>query len=94
MAILSFLSINRAMEVYMLVLFWRDCLQMLVFKDLGGLLSKVLSFSIVRKDFKGYAFLEEDSAGEVYVGFVSFKFISFFTDSVRTKFFTQVLKSA
>ena len=78
----------------MLVLFWRDCLQMLVFKDLGGLLSKVLSFSIVRKDFEGYAFLEEDSAGEVYVEFVSFKFISFFTDSVRTKFFTQVLKSA
>ena len=54
----------------------------------------MLSFSIVRKDFKGYAFLEEDSAGEVYVGFVSFKFISFFTDSVRTKFFTQVVKSA
>jgi len=67
---------------------------MLVFKDLGGLLSKVLLFSIVRKDFKVYAFLEGDSAGEVYVGFVSFKFISFFTDSVRTKFFTQVVKSA
>ena len=78
----------------MLVLFWRDCLQMLVFKDSVGLSSNVLSFSIVRKDFKAYASLDEDSAGEVYVGFVSFKFISFFTDSARTKFFTQVVKSA
>ena len=54
----------------MLVLFWRDCLQMLVFKDSVGLSSNVLSFSIVRKDFKAYTSLDEDSAGEVYVGFV------------------------
>ena len=31
MAFLGFLSINRAMKVYILVLFRRDCLQMLVF---------------------------------------------------------------
>ena len=47
MAFLGFLTINRAMEVCMLVLFRRDCLQMLVFKDSVGLSSNVLSFSIV-----------------------------------------------
>lgn len=63
------------------VLFGRDCLQMLVFKDSAGLLSNVLSFSIVRKDFKACTFLKEDLANVVNVGFVSFKFISFLTDS-------------
>ena len=48
MAFQGFLSINRAMEVYMLVLFGLDCLQMLVFKYPVGLSSNVLSFSIVR----------------------------------------------
>ena len=47
MAFLGFLSNNRAMKVYILVLFRRDCLQMLVFKDLVGLSSNMLSFSIV-----------------------------------------------
>ena len=47
MAFLGFLSINRAMKVYILVLFRRDCLQMLVFKDSVGLSSNMLSFSIV-----------------------------------------------
>ena len=32
MAFLGFLSINRAIEVYMLVLFGLNCLQMLDFK--------------------------------------------------------------
>ena len=65
------------MEVYKLVLFGRDYLQMLVFKDSVGLSLNVLSFWIVRKDFKACAFLNEDSAGVVYVEFVSFKVISF-----------------
>ena len=63
------------------VLFGRDYLQMLVFKDSAGLLSNVLSFSIVRKDLKARTFLKEDLANVVNVGFVSFKFISFLTDS-------------
>ena len=65
------------MEVYKFVFFGRDYLQMLVFKDSEGLSLNVLSFWIVRKDFKACAFLNEDSAGVVYVEFVSFKFISF-----------------
>ena len=82
------------MEVYKFVFFGRDYLQMLVFKDSVGLSLNVLSFWIVRKDFKACAFLNEDSAGVVYVEFVSFKFISFRTDSTRTKFLTQVVKFA
>ena len=77
MTFLGFLSVNGATNVYMLVLFGRDCLQILVFKDSPLLSSNVVSFSIVRKDFKACAFLDEDSAGIVYVGFVLFKFISF-----------------
>ena len=63
MAFLGFLSINRAMEIYMLVLFRLFCLQMLVFKYSVGLSLNVLSFSVVRKDFKTCAFLDKDSAG-------------------------------
>ena len=64
MAFLAFLSINRAMEIYMLVFFFRlYCLQMLLFKYSVGLSLNVLSFSVVRKDFKTCAFLDEDSAG-------------------------------
>ena len=54
----------------------------------------MLSFSIVRKNFKTCAFLDKDSAGIVYVGFVSSKFISFLIDSAKTKLFTQVVKFA
>ena len=64
MAFLGFLSINRAMEIYMLVFFFRlYCLQMLLFKYSVGLSLNVLSFSVVRKYFKTCAFLDEDSAG-------------------------------
>ena len=52
MAFLGFLSINRAMKIYMLVFFRLYCLQMLVFKYPVGLSLNVLSFSVVRKDFK------------------------------------------
>ena len=68
MAFLGFLSINR-------VLFGCDCLQVPLFKDLAGLSSNLLSFLIVRKDFKACAYLNEDSVSVLYVGFVSFKFI-------------------
>ena len=58
MAFLGFLSINRAMEIYILVFFG-----FMVFKYSVGLSLNVLSFSVVRKDFKTCAFLDEDSAG-------------------------------
>ena len=77
MTFLGFLSVNGDTKVCMLVLFGRDCLQILVFKDSPLLSSNVVPFSIVRKYFKACAFLDEDSAGIVYVGFVLFKFISF-----------------
>ena len=44
----------------MLVLFRLYCLQMLVFKYSVELSLNVLSFSVVRKDFKTFAFLDED----------------------------------
>ena len=67
MAFLGFLSINRAIEVYMLVLFGLNCLQMLDFKYSVGLSSNLLSFSIVRKYFKTCAILDEDSTGVRWV---------------------------
>ena len=67
MAFLVFLSINRAIEVYMLVFFGLNCLQMLDFKYSVGLSSNLLSFSIVRKYFKTCAILDEDSTGVRWV---------------------------
>ena len=74
----------------MLLLFWRDCLQMLVFKDSVELSSNAVIF-VRKKRFQSVSFLEKVSAGVVYVGVVSFKFISFCTDSARTKFFVVVV---
>ena len=60
----------------MLLLFWRDCLQMLVFKDSVELSSNAVIF-VCKKRFQSVSFLDKVSAGLVYVGVVSFKFISF-----------------
>ena len=60
----------------MLLLFWRDCLQMLVFKDSVELSSNAVIF-VRKKRFQSVSFLDKVSAGVVYVGVVSFKFISF-----------------
>ena len=48
MAFLGFLSINRAMKVYILVLFRRDCLQMLIFKDSVDLVKYAVIFDCKR----------------------------------------------
>ena len=76
MAFLGFSSVNRAWEVYMLLLFWRDCLQMLVFKDSVELSSNAVIF-VCKKRSQSVSFQDKVSADVVYVGVVSFKFISF-----------------
>ena len=76
MAFLGFSSVNRAWEVYMLLLFWRDCLQMLVFKDSVELSSNAVIF-VCKKRSQSLSFQDKVSADVVYVGVVSFKFISF-----------------
>ena len=54
----------------MLLLFWRDCLQMLVFKDSVELSSNAVIF-VRKKRFQSVSFLDKVSAGVLYVGVVS-----------------------